>query len=200
MSHGSTQKRDPTGMPRRSPQRSVVVGSSGLGRAVASSSDDEEPRLPPPCRPPPGTWQSRSPGHAGGAGAGTTRPSRGPRLRPPAPRIAEASPSLRSRMGATPLTLSEHGSRPVRRVDDTFCSCDRLQDFSRNRYLQAFCSADKGHDWATAPRWYAYPDNGKCHLQALRETGATGLEPATSGVTGRRSNQLNYAPKRNEPV
>ena len=28
------------------------------------------------------------------------------------------------------------------------------------------------------------------------ETGATGLEPATSGVTGRRSNQLNYAPGR----
>jgi hypothetical protein len=33
------------------------------------------------------------------------------------------------------------------------------------------------------------------HVQALRETGATGLEPATSGVTGRRSNQLNYAPR-----
>jgi hypothetical protein len=30
--------------------------------------------------------------------------------------------------------------------------------------------------------------------RANEETGATGLEPATSGVTGRRSNQLNYAP------
>jgi hypothetical protein len=30
----------------------------------------------------------------------------------------------------------------------------------------------------------------------LYRTGATGLEPATSGVTGRRSNRLNYAPER----
>ena len=32
------------------------------------------------------------------------------------------------------------------------------------------------------------------------KTGATGLEPATSGVTGRRSNQLNYAPERSRIV
>jgi hypothetical protein len=32
-------------------------------------------------------------------------------------------------------------------------------------------------------------------LQPIRETGATGLEPAASGVTGRRSNQLSYAPR-----
>src|SRR6478672_6486604 len=36
----------------------------------------------------------------------------------------------------------------------------------------------------------------KSLLCRLRKTGATGLEPATSGVTGRRSNQLNYAPAR----
>ena len=36
--------------------------------------------------------------------------------------------------------------------------------------------------------------------KGIERTGATGLEPATSGVTGRRSNQLNYAPERRRIV
>ena len=32
------------------------------------------------------------------------------------------------------------------------------------------------------------------NMQANKVAGATGLEPATSGVTGQRSNQLSYAP------
>ena len=43
-------------------------------------------------------------------------------------------------------------------------------------------------------------ENKKPPCAAAFETGATGLEPATSGVTGRRSNQLNYAPERRGSV
>ena len=40
----------------------------------------------------------------------------------------------------------------------------------------------------------AKPVTARLGADRPAEAGATGLEPATSDVTGRRSNQLNYAP------
>ena len=42
----------------------------------------------------------------------------------------------------------------------------------------------------TPSRWRVY----QFHHQGLTTTGLTGLEPATSGVTDRHSNQLSYSP------
>jgi hypothetical protein len=42
---------------------------------------------------------------------------------------------------------------------------------------------------------YAYIQKPRPLDRAFNLAGATGIEPATSGVTGRRSNRLNYAPK-----
>jgi hypothetical protein len=77
----------------------------------------------------------------------------------------------------------------VSRVERFFCV--------RSARLQA-----KPHKW----RWWTRPDlrlarrrsayyvMGRKCLICFELAGATGLEPAASGVTGRRSNQLNYAP------
>jgi hypothetical protein len=40
----------------------------------------------------------------------------------------------------------------------------------------------------------AFKDGSPAGAGLLSGAGATGLEPAASGVTGRRSNQLSYAP------
>ena len=61
-------------------------------------------------------------------------------------------------------------------------------------FCRSFAWQTTGHDWATKRGSASCWTTEHTHLQALRVAGATGLEPATSGVTGRRSNQLNYAP------
>jgi hypothetical protein len=59
-------------------------------------------------------------------------------------------------------------------------------------------SADLGHLVAVAVARRRGPPQGK-RMEELEKrwknmAGTTGLEPATSDVTGRRSNQLNYVP------
>src|SRR5918995_5313359 len=46
----------------------------------------------------------------------------------------------------------------------------------------------------------AIPVRDVRRMRKRQRAGATGLEPATSGVTGRRSNQLNYAPRATDSV
>ena len=48
---------------------------------------------------------------------------------------------------------------------------------------------------AAAPEVEPSPEQCKGCLESIWR-GRTGLEPAASGVTGRRSNQLNYDPNR----
>ena len=53
---------------------------------------------------------------------------------------------------------------------------------SRVSYIQSDEGSERSEPSSSEQKWLE------------QRTGATGLEPATSGVTGRRSNQLNYAP------
>jgi hypothetical protein len=68
-----------------------------------------------------------------------------------------------------------------------------LPDRKRLRHSRTEKGAQKGR--ATRP-FRALDDFYKSGLTLLeRMAGTTGLEPATSAVTGQRSNQLNYVPR-----
>src|SRR5436309_15371915 len=60
--------------------------------------------------------------------------------------------------------------------------------------LPGAATVSRARFWFPGRGSAVYADNTTRRF-ARALTGATGLEPATSGVTGRRSNQLNYAPR-----
>src|SRR4029453_8544366 len=66
-----------------------------------------------------------------------------------------------------------------------------------------FSTRDPRHLASTWGRARATPATTEPQTRTSKRiagTGATGLEPATSGVAGRRSNQLNYAPGGSQSV
>ena len=62
----------------------------------------------------------------------------------------------------------------------------------KRRHYRAVAHAKKAQTKAS-------PTNSKALNHEGNMAGATGLEPAASGVTGRRSNQLSYAPAGHPP-
>ena len=72
-------------------------------------------------------------------------------------------------------------------------------EIARQRHEQLLAEDERHRIAYTSPRLHRQRFADLRSVVALPETGATGLEPATSGVTGRRSNQLNYAPE-GDPV
>jgi hypothetical protein len=73
----------------------------------------------------------------------------------------------------------------IRRRDLTTGHEDEIME----RSVLTILDSGEGNETASKIK----PNHGQ--MQAQLEAGATGLEPATSGVTGRRSNQLSYAPE-----
>src|SRR5207245_2713391 len=66
-----------------------------------------------------------------------------------------------------------------------------------NAICRVFCVSAPGHEWTTRRRSGAVSDNRNSYLQGNCEAGATGLEPATSGVTVRLGHR--DAPPRASP-
>ena len=101
------------------------------------------------------------------------------------------------------FTLARRMGTSVKMIDRTYGHLVAGADAYERELLDAF-DARRERAWtrldaeaerrcrvASGPRTTKSP---AC-AGLLRGAGATGLEPATSGVTGRRSNQLSYAPR-----
>jgi hypothetical protein len=100
--------------------------------------------------------------------------------------------------GVTARTTDRSNRRSLRPVASSFKllfprpSATHRREIAWLTEKSAFARCPRGRQFP--PRESAArPDNDTCRFCTVL-TGATGLEPATSGVTGRRSNQLNYAP------
>jgi hypothetical protein len=97
------------------------------------------------------------------------------------------------------FTLARRMGTSVRMIDATYGHLVRDADDQDRDLLDAYDArrARSGHDRDEPAGWRAPQERQKPRRsRASVGTGATGLEPATSGVTGRRSNQLSYAPGR----
>ena len=103
------------------------------------------------------------------------------------------------------FTLARRMGTSVKMIDRTYGHLVAGADAYERELLDAFDTGPQrlGRYWTRRPSEMPRSDgpqnarNPAC-AGLVRGAGATGLEPATSGVTGRRSNQLSYAPRARE--
>ncbi len=157
----------PPSSARASPSRVSARVADGARRSTAAST-----ALPDADRRPLNHRGRRTPRHPAlhrPPSRPSRRPSRAPRRSPLA-------------LPPGPPRRGHHAARRPRRLAPT------------TAHLSAQALPNSATHTTRKPPVAAARNAERPGLQGLPPAGATGLEPATSGVTGRRSNQLSYAP------